>query len=130
MAEKLGIGQNVTFTGLLSGADAVRSKLIDSDILVFPTLGEGLPRTVIEAMAVGLPCLSTPVNGIPELLEKNDLIAQQDYNAFSNRAYDILTDQKLYSKISKRNVEKAKEYCEPVLEKRRNDFYKKFLKLV
>lgn len=129
MAERLGIGDYVSFTGLLSGAEEVRKELVNSDILIFPTLGEGLPRTVIEGMAAGLPCLSTPVNGIPELLEKNDLIDQKDDMKFAERAYQILTNEDLYLKISKRNIEKAREYCEPVLEKRRREFYEKLLRL-
>ena len=60
-AKDLGIDDFVEFTGLLASASEVRQKLKDSDMYVFPTLAEGLPRGIIEAMAVGLPCISSPV---------------------------------------------------------------------
>ncbi len=129
MAADMGIGDYVTFTGLLSSALEVRKVLIDSDMLVFPTVGEGLPRTVIEAMAVGLPCLSTAVNGIPELLESEFLIGQQDVKGFADKAEEILCDAEKYMAISRRNVEKAHEYENSVLTARRNAFYGKLKKL-
>lgn len=129
MAKDLGVGDYVEFTGLLSSAQEVRKILIDSDILIFPTLGEGLPRTIIEAMAVGLPCLSTAVNGIPELLEEEFLINQQDVVGFADKTVEILTDVEKYKKISDRNIQKAREYENNVLTARRDEFYRKLLEL-
>jgi glycosyltransferase involved in cell wall biosynthesis len=129
MAKDLDVGSEVEFTGLLSSASEVRNVLMTSDILIFPTVGEGLPRTVIEAMAVGLPCLSTAVNGIPELLEKEYLIEQQDVIRFADMAQKILTDEEMYMKISVRNISKAREYENSVLSERRNEFYRKLLNL-
>lgn len=123
LAEKLGVGDRVSFTGLLSSALEVRQHLLDSDIMVFPTKGEGLPRTVIEAMAVGLPVLSTPVNGIPELLSKDYLIDQQDSDGFAESAIEILTNDELWSKISRRNVDKARQYEDSILNLKRKEFY-------
>ena len=129
MSRDFGVDEFITFTGLLSSAHEVRNVLIESDILIFPTVGEGLPRTIIEAMAVGLPCLSTAVNGIPELLDAEYLIDQQDAKKFAKEAQRILTDAELYKKISDRNLLKAHEYENSVLSARRNDFYRKLLGL-
>lgn len=130
MAKENGVGEFVNFTGLLSGASAVREQLLKADLLIFPTLGEGLPRTVIEAMAVGLPCLSTAVNGIPELLDEQDMFDQQDAQAFADRAYELLTNAELYKKVSERNLQKASEYENDVLAKRRSQFYQKLRELL
>ena len=130
MAADVGVEEYVHFTGLLSGANEVREKLLNADILIFPTLGEGLPRTVIEAMAVGLPCLSTPVAGIPELLADEDMFEQQDAEAFAKRAYQILNDAEKYEQVSKRNVSKAEEYEQCILTSRRNEFYGKLKALI
>ena len=129
MARKLGISEAVEFTGLLSSVMEVRQVLIESDILIFPTVGEGLPRTVIEAMAVGLPCLSTAVNGLPELIEGEYLIDQQNYMRFSDLAEKILTNKNKYMEISHRNIQKAYEYENSNLSHRRSEFYKKLLDL-
>ena len=128
-AAKLKVGQQVSFTGLLSSSDEVREQLIKSDILVFPTVGEGLPRTVIEAMAVGLPCLSTPVNGIPELLDEEFLFDQQDVNGFSEKIEELLGDQEKYETASQCNIKKAMEYENQILQMRRNSFYRRLSEL-
>ena len=52
---------------------------------MFPTQAEGLPRGILEAMAVGMPVLSTPVGGIPEIIEKDYLFSPFDAEAFANK---------------------------------------------
>lgn len=53
-AERLGIRSRIVFTGVRHDVDAFLSAM---DVLVFPSLFEGLPLTLIEAQAAGLPCL-------------------------------------------------------------------------
>ena len=123
MANELGIKPYVHFTGLLGSPNDVRNVLLKSDLFIFPTKAEGLPRAVIEAMAVGLPCLSTPVNGIPELLEKKYLFNPTDVDGFANKIKELLNNPSELNGMSHRNIEKAKEYEESVLRKRRIEFY-------
>ena len=124
-AKELNLSNRVTFVGRLAGSEAVRNELINADFLVFPTKAEGLPRTVIEAMAVGLPCISTPVAGIPELLEADDMIDPADVDGFAERIIEYMTDTQMMEEKSRRNIKKAREYSEKILVKRRNEFYSK-----
>jgi glycosyltransferase involved in cell wall biosynthesis len=64
----LRLQQQVDLTGSLTQA-GVRSQLARSDVFVLPSLAEGIPVVLMEAMASYVPCISTPVNGIPELIE-------------------------------------------------------------
>ena len=58
----------VSLSGSLT-QDGVRAALARSDVFVLPSLAEGIPVVLMEAMASYVPCISTPVNGIPELIE-------------------------------------------------------------
>lgn len=68
-----GLQDHVTFTGELD-PDAVRAELQAADIFCLPSFNEGLPVSIMEAMAVGVPVVTTWIAGIPELAE-NDLTA-------------------------------------------------------
>lgn len=57
---------NIHFTGVRKDIPAILSA---SNILVLPTYGDGLPNVIIEAMAAGLPCIGTNINGLPYLIE-------------------------------------------------------------
>lgn len=65
----LGLGARVTFAG--NQAD-VLPWLRALDVFVLPTLHEGVPQALAQAMAVGLCCVTTPVGGIPELAQDGE----------------------------------------------------------
>jgi glycosyltransferase involved in cell wall biosynthesis len=64
--ESLGLGDMVTYTGELAPAE-VAKHLAEADIFCLPSFSEGLPVSVMEAMAIGVPVVSTWISGIPEL---------------------------------------------------------------
>lgn len=61
---------------LLGTRDNVYNEMRNTDIFILPSLWEGMPITLIEAMAVGLPIIASDVGGIPDMLtnEKNALL--------------------------------------------------------
>lgn len=65
MAGRLGIGKQVHFTGFVS---EVSSLMADLDLLVISSLWEGFGLTAVEAMALGVPVVSTEVGGLPEVV--------------------------------------------------------------
>lgn len=65
MAGQLGIAGQVTFTGFVS---EVRSLMADLDLLVISSLWEGFGLTAVEAMALGVPVVSTEAGGLPEVV--------------------------------------------------------------
>ena len=125
MSEDLGIGNYVHFTGWLSSSDEVARVLIENDIFIFPSISEGLPRSVIEAMAVGLPCVASNVGGIPELVTEEYVFDPKDVDGFASAIEKLITHPKLMDEESLRSIQKASEYTTPVLQSRRNAFYSK-----
>ena len=67
VAESLDIQPFVSITGWLSQAKC-KDLLAQADIFVLPSYNEALPMSILEAMSWGLPIISTPVGGIPEII--------------------------------------------------------------
>jgi glycosyltransferase involved in cell wall biosynthesis len=65
-AARLGIADSVLFLGFRHPATPF---LVAADVVVLPSLTEGLPNALLEAMALARPCVATAVGGIPELIE-------------------------------------------------------------
>lgn len=126
-AAELGLSDYVRFTGHLSEKYQIRNELINADIFVFPTESEGLPRCMIEAMACSLPCISTPIAGIPELLDSFWMLDPHDVKGFEDRIVFLIKNYDKYNEASYRNYEVSLNYSYPVLMERRKDFYKKLL---
>lgn len=68
MVRSLGLTDAVTFTGGV-GQDRIRSLYARADIFALPSFAEGLPVVLMEAMAMGIPVVSTHITGIPELIQ-------------------------------------------------------------
>ena len=120
--KKCGMEEYISFDGYMTPPQLYEVYL-ESDIMLFPTLTEGLPRVLIEAMATGMPCLSTPVGGIPELLEEKDLFHPKDVSGFANRIAEIITNRDEYTSASRVGFEKSLEYAADVLSMRRREMF-------
>ncbi|MFX0194952.1 MAG: glycosyltransferase family 4 protein [Candidatus Hodarchaeota archaeon] len=69
MAVELGIDGRVIFAGYRR---EVSGFLKESEIFIFPSMGEGLPISILEAMAYGLPVIASNVGGIPEAIQHGE----------------------------------------------------------
>lgn len=129
LAASLGVADYVHFIGLLPSAADVNEHLRNSDLFVYPTHFGGLPRVLIEAMGAGLPCISTPIAGIPEMLNEADLISADDDAALAKRLVEFANDPQYLEEQSKRSIRVAAEYTNDKLQKRRDEFYGRLKKL-
>lgn len=127
---ELGLNDNIKFIGRVHSKDALLRILRESNLMVLPTKMEGLPRTIIEAMAVGLPCLSTPIAGIPELLKEKYLFDPMDDKGFADCVIELISNPQELHQMSVENLAMAKNFTRPVLEKRRTEFYSRLRSLV
>lgn len=122
LTSTLNIRGRVIFHGNVSRDKTLRL-LEYSDVFILPSLAEGLPRAMLEAMAKGLPCIGTNVGGIPELLPPEDLVPPGNVEALANKIIEILNDDKRMNEMSKRNLAKAREYSEAVQGDKRGEFF-------
>jgi len=60
---------NINFTGYIRGKKKCET-FLDSDIFIFPSYGEGMPNSVLEAAAYGLPIIATDVGGLKDVFEQ------------------------------------------------------------
>lgn len=94
--KEFGIGDKVIFTGLRSDvADLMQAM----DVFIFPSIYEGLPVTLVEAQAAGLPCLIS--DKVPIECKKTDLVKQlklsEDAKVWSKEAVNL-------SKVERKNT--------------------------
>ncbi len=121
--ERMGIQNQVRFTGSLPAGEAVRSELDTADVFVLPSRAEGLPRAMLEAMARGVPCLGSTVGGIPELLGPDEMVPPDNPKLLANKLISVMSDQSALSAMSARCLHVATTYSAAVLAKKRVEFY-------
>jgi glycosyltransferase involved in cell wall biosynthesis len=122
-AKAHGLRDRVRFCGQLTTPGDVRAELDSADLFVLPSRQEGLPRAMIEAMARGLPCVASKVGGIPELLPAEDIVPPGNVAALASKIIEVLQQPRRMQRMSGRNLLKAGEYKDDVLNARRRAFY-------
>jgi glycosyltransferase involved in cell wall biosynthesis len=127
-AAALGLEQQVRLCGQLPSGQAVREQLDRADLFVLPSRAEGVPRAMIEAMARGLPCIGSTVGGVPELLAPDDLVPPGDVRALADKIREVRSDPARLARMSRRNLDKAREYRQESLRHRRDEFYRDLLR--
>jgi glycosyltransferase involved in cell wall biosynthesis len=110
-ARELGIDDRVRLLGWVRGEE--KERLLSSAALyTLPSYNEGLPMSVLEAMAAGLPILTTPVGGIPEAVThgvEGILVDPGDVRALADALNRLLGDRELARQMgeaARRKVEK------------------------
>jgi glycosyltransferase involved in cell wall biosynthesis len=96
-----GLSGRVIFTGYRENiADYYRVL----DVLVLPSLSEGLPNTVLEAMSFGIPVIATRVGGVPEIIQRDEgvLVDPGDHDALADRMAELLQNESLRKTIGER----------------------------
>ena len=127
-AESLGVRKNIIFTGWRK--DAV--EILDLfDILVLPSLNEGMGKVLVEGMALGKPIIASNVGGIIDLVRNGEngiLVPPGDSDALGEAILQLLKDKNLSEKLGKNG--KAMVYPEfdaSVMVKQIEDLYESLL---
>jgi glycosyltransferase involved in cell wall biosynthesis len=106
--ERLDLGGTVDLLGPLP-QDRVRELVADADVFAAPCrVGvdgnrDGLPTVLLEAMALGTPCVSTPVTGIPEVVRDQEtglLVPEDDPSALAAALGSLIADADLRARLA------------------------------
>ena len=124
-ATEYGCIDRVTFVGRLACTEDLISAYLASDLVLLPSMTEGLPRCLIEAMACGVVCLASNVGGIPELLPEDCLFDWQDYVGFADKIARLCVDRTALEVLGAQNALTAQQYSAEKLQMKRNEFYGK-----
>jgi glycosyltransferase involved in cell wall biosynthesis len=113
LSVNLGIQKYVQFVGKVPH-EMVKTFMQQADVFVLPSLSEGLPNVILEAMACGLPIVASRVGGIPDTItnETNGyLIEPKDSDDLAKKIILLLQDYALLKKISENNRKIVKKYA-------------------
>ncbi len=128
--ELIKLYSNMKYLGPIKGKEKIAEMYQSADVYILPSYREGLPLTLFEAMASGLPIIASPVNGIPyEMKEpENGFFSNYgDIESLEKNIIKMLENPKLANKISKANFNKSKNYDWDDIYKKYMGEYKKLL---
>ena len=98
-ARDLGIADRVRFLGTRDDPEVFYR---EADLVVLTSRNEGTPLTILEAMAAGVPVLSTAVGGVPDLLgeDRGAMVPHGDVQAFAGALSRLAADQGLRARLA------------------------------
>ena len=114
----LGIKRQVVFTGYIPHRE-VLAWMKEMDIFAFPSLHEGSPNALIEAMACGLPIVASKIGGIVDIVEEHRdclLVPAGDADMLSQKLQLLLEDTELRKRLGKTAKDKIKNQFSPIQE--------------
>ena len=111
IAQELGVSGRVYFAGQRSKKETL-SLMAACDFFVLNSTHEGLPHTVLEAMALGLPVIATAVGGTPEVVRDGEtgLLIHSGNRALEKTLYALVTDEKTRRRLGEKAKKWVREY--------------------
>jgi glycosyltransferase involved in cell wall biosynthesis len=101
-AERLSLADRVLFEGPVN-QDRIRSVYAQADLFCLPSFAEGLPVVLMEALSMGIPCVTTAITGIPELIRNRIeglLVPPSDLDALVHALATLIDDDGLRSQFA------------------------------
>lgn len=121
IARKCGVSDQVEFLGRLPLAE-VYACLDMADIYIQPSLQEGLPRSVVEAMSRGCPVIGTKTAGIPELIPSECVVKRKARRGIAEAIIQLANPEKM-TELAKMNFEEAMKYQIGILNMKRKKYF-------
>lgn len=112
LSKNLNLQNSIKFLGRIEN-EKVAEYMSVADLFVLPSLSEGFPMVLLEAMAVGLPIVATEIRGVPEIVKNGEsgfLAEPKNSHNLAQKIIFMLENKELMQKISEHNKKTAKEY--------------------
>lgn len=125
LTRKLGLENNVRFIGYLDRVRELPACYCAAEAFVFASDTETQGLVLLEAMAAGVPVISTAVMGTRDILapERGALVAPQDAAGFAATINRLLGDAALRARLADEAPQYAREWASDVMARRLADFY-------
>lgn len=129
LAIELGVNEAVSFTGRVENEN-MASLYYSATLMVNPSLADNMPISVLEALASGVPVVSTNVGGVPFLVEHDKtalLFPPQDPAAMAAAILTVLNDPGKANRMKIAGTELASQFTWPKVSVRLLDVYERVL---
>lgn len=113
--EELGVADEVVLLGRV-GQDEIMQQLAKASLFVLPSLQENAPMAIAEAMAVGVPVISSNVCGMPYMIDEAKtgyLVEPNDYMTYADRIESLVTDDERRHAFSEAGMAEARSRYHP-----------------
>lgn len=125
LIHELNLDEIVVYEGWVSGEE--KNRLLSlADAFVLPSFNEGLPISILEAMTYQLPIITTPVGGIPEVVEDNVnglLVDPGDVLSIGEAILRVVNDKEFRDSSGKISFNKVQEYYPDKVDKALESVY-------
>lgn len=125
-AAALGVEDLIEFSGTVPGGAPVLEWMDALDVFLIPSLTEGLPRALVEAMSLGVPAIGARAGGIPELIAAEWTHDPGDFRQLATLVARLIRDPHAMEVQARRNWAAAREFAADVLEERRDALLARF----
>lgn len=122
LVEEKNLSGSVIFYGFQS---SVHEFLHQMDIFTLPSLYEGIPMSIIEAMGTGLPIVATNVGGIPDMLTNNEsaILTTTDSSEIANAFEELYKNADLREKLGTNALVRSKEFSSEEMARKYLEIY-------
>ena len=110
LAQERNIEDRIHFLGFRTD---IKELLKAADIFLFTTLQEGMPRSMMEAMASGLPCIASKIRGNVDLLEDGIggyFVEVMDNVSIAKKLDELVENSELRTQMAMGNLERIKKF--------------------
>jgi glycosyltransferase, family 1 len=106
-AVEMGMSSSVKFLGFLSNPSKI---LHDAKAMIMTSRWEGTPMCALEAMALGVPIVSTPTDGLKDVISEGETgFLSDDDDVLAMRCVDLIKDEELYRRLSANSMSVAEK---------------------